>query len=285
MADNAKKVLTDEFAKQAGVDPTNQPQATTQADVDAQDARTRLWQSMNYTYGKQLDNSNKSYDQAYSQADRQALSRGMQRSSYNAQTLANINQQKINAQNDIAAAQIADYQNRLGQIEQQEQEQANWEKEFGLKQQQLDLSEKQWQAQQDQWKQEFEYNKMSDDQKLAYNYVTSILGQGGNPSDDLLARAGLTRADADAMKAKVSTGGSGRSRRKDDTGGEEEEGPGTNDDKFEQTLLYNRFRSVPASTTTSNTGVTTDSYQAALKEFFNNHTDTMNNFLKKSTSK
>lgn len=271
-------------------DYTNQPQATTQEDVNNQDARTRLWQSLGYSYGRQREQSDKAYDQAYSQADRQALSRGMQRSSYNAQTLANINQQKIDAQNNIYANQIADYQNRLTELEQREQEadrwerqfaenqrqfdenlgfqksesersQVNWEKEFAAGredtawnqqwqkeqaaqaqsnwekeyaagredaawnkewqqkeadreqqnwQSQFDFSKEQWQAQQDQWKQEFDYNKMSDDQKLAYNYVVSILGQGGDPSDDLLARAGLSRADANAMKTQAATSG-GRS--------------------------------------------------------------------------
>ena len=209
------------------IDYTNQPQATTQADVDAQDSRTRLWHSLNYSYGNQIRESDKSYDQAYSQADRQALSRGMQRSSYNNQTLANLNNQKIEAQNNIRAAQIADYQNRISQLEQQEAENERWEREFAANQEQNAWSrgfqeaeaarqqgnwelqqafnEKQWQAQQDQWKQEFEYSKMSTDQKLAYETIMTIIGQGNDPSDDLLARAGLSRADVNAMKAQAAT--------------------------------------------------------------------------------
>ena len=272
---NTRKVLEDEFSRANDTgDFTAQPQATTAADVNGQDAKTRLWQSMNYTYGRQRDESNKAYDKAISQQDNALLGRGMQRSSYGMQTLANMQNDKMKAANDIYSAQIADYQNRIGQIEQQEQEadrwerqfaegqrqfnenmgfqqsqadrsQSNWEKEFaagredadwnknwqqqeanreqGNWQQQFDFTKEQWNAQQDQWKQEFDYNKMSDDQKLAYNYVTSILGQGGNPSDDLLARAGLTRADADAMKAKV-TSTVGRPRKNDDNGNEN---PGT----------------------------------------------------------
>lgn len=214
------------------IDYTNQPQATTQADVDAQDSRTRLWQSLNYSYGNQIRESDKSYDQAYSQADRQALSRGMQRSSYNAQTLANLNNQKIEAQNNIRAAQIADYQNRISQLEQQEAENERWEREFAANQEQNAWSrgfqeaeaareqgnweiqqafnEKQWQAQQDQWKQEFEYSKMSTDQKLAYETIMTIIGQGNDPSDDLLARAGLSRADVNAMKAQAVTSSGGK---------------------------------------------------------------------------
>ena len=116
--------------KKTDLDPTNQKQAQTVDDVNAQDARTRLWQSLNYTYGKQREESDKQFAQAYSQADRQALSRGMQRSSYNAQTLANLQQKGIEANNNIYAAQIADYQNRIGDIEQKELENERWEREF-----------------------------------------------------------------------------------------------------------------------------------------------------------
>lgn len=205
-------------------DFTNQPQAASQADVDAQDARTRLWQSMNYMYGKQKEQSDKSYDQAVSQADRSMLQRGMQRSSYNSQVQANLLNQKVKAQNDIDAAQIADYQSRISQLEQQELENEWKQKEFDFQQAEADraqsnfeiqqaFNEKQWEAQQDQWKQEFEYNKKSDTQKLAYNYVVSIIGNGGSPSDALLAQAGLSRADANAMSSKTNgsrSSGSGK---------------------------------------------------------------------------
>lgn len=57
------------------------------------------------TYDKQRDASRKSYSQAYSQADRHALSRGMQRSSYNAQVLANLSEQGAKALGEIDDAQ------------------------------------------------------------------------------------------------------------------------------------------------------------------------------------
>jgi len=59
------------------------------------------------TYDAQREASEKQYDQAYSQSDRQMLSRGMQRSSYAAQTLANIDTQGAQAQQAIADAQAA----------------------------------------------------------------------------------------------------------------------------------------------------------------------------------
>ena len=89
--------------------------------------------------------------------------------------------------------------------------QSNYEKEFAYKQEQDAIAqafnEKQWEAQQAQWREEFDYNKMSDEQKLAYNYVVSILENGGDPSDELLAKAGLSRADANAMKTNARSSG------------------------------------------------------------------------------
>ena len=58
-------------------------------------------------YDKQRDASAKAYRQSYSQADRQMLGRGMQRSTYAAQTLANISQQGDEAQQSIWDQQTA----------------------------------------------------------------------------------------------------------------------------------------------------------------------------------
>lgn len=60
------------------------------------------------TYDRQRRDSTEQYRQAYSQADRQSLSRGMQRSSYNNQTLANIDQKAAQAQQDIQSAQTTE---------------------------------------------------------------------------------------------------------------------------------------------------------------------------------
>lgn len=93
------------------------------------------------------------------------------------------------------------------------QDQAQFEANLGFQRERAAVSDDQWERQfntaNDQWKQQFEYTKMSDDQKLAYNYVTAIIGQGGTPSDDLLARAGLSRTDANAMTAQASGLGGG----------------------------------------------------------------------------
>jgi hypothetical protein len=56
-------------------------------------------------YQRQLDESAKQYREAYSQTDRETLRRGMQRSSYAAQRLANVNQQGLEAAQKIREAQ------------------------------------------------------------------------------------------------------------------------------------------------------------------------------------
>lgn len=222
-------------------DFTNQEQAMNQGDVDSQDAKTRLWQSLNYSYGKQREESDKSYDRNISQQDNAALARGMGRSSYAEQIRAGLLNDKTKAQNDIYAAQIADYQNRIGQIEQQELENQRYEQQYAdqradtawsqnMQTQQFEyqkeqaaqqmayqkerdaisdaFNEKQWQAQQDQWKQEFDYNSKSNDQKLAFDIVTAALSAGNDSDDATLARAGITRAEFNSMKKK-SSGGKG----------------------------------------------------------------------------
>lgn len=59
------------------------------------------------TYDKQREASQKEYENAYSRADRQQLSRGMQRSSYTAQVLANLTQEGAEAQQELWDAQGA----------------------------------------------------------------------------------------------------------------------------------------------------------------------------------
>lgn len=147
-------------------DYTQQKQATTQQDVSRQNREAQLWQSLDYSYGAQRRNSDKQFAEAYSQADRQATSRGMGRSSYNNQTLANINQRKIEAQDDIYAAQIADYQNRLLQLEQQDREEAWREREFQASREDADWNKRFQQGQLDYQKErdtrQFDYQKERD---------------------------------------------------------------------------------------------------------------------------
>jgi hypothetical protein len=70
------------------------------------------------SYQQQQEESAKQYRQAYSQADRETLRRGMQRSSYAAQRLANVNQEGIEAGQRIREAQTAAEGNLDAQIAQ-----------------------------------------------------------------------------------------------------------------------------------------------------------------------
>lgn len=294
-------------------DPTKEKKALTQEDVDQQDSKTRLWQSLEQSYGRQREQSNEAYDKAISQADRQALSRGMQRSSYNNATLANLQNQKVKAANDITSAQIAAYQSGLAQQEEAEaarafqtsereasqeftaaqnalarefqtaerlgtqeyqsgenalnrafstsereaqqayqsgenalarefqaqqnlqnqqwqsgenalnrqQSQSQFDTQLGyqkernviedaFRQQQLDMQQKQWEAQQAQWREEFDYSKMTNDQKIAFEVISAAAGNGQNVSDDILQRAGITMEDFNSMKKQTSGGGPGK---------------------------------------------------------------------------
>ena len=62
-------------------------------------------------YKKQLEQSAKNYEGTYRAADRQSLGRGMQRSSYNSATLANINLEGAKAQQAIRDNQAAQAKN------------------------------------------------------------------------------------------------------------------------------------------------------------------------------
>ena len=157
---------------EASTAPTN-TLAKSQADVDAMSIRDRLWDSSNFTYGQQRLESDRSFDQAMSQLDNQLIGRGMQRSSYGAATSANLANKKIEAQKQIYGAQIADYENRLMQVEQQEE------------------ATRQFNAQ------------------MANNWLQQIIAKGGTPSAELLAQAGLSQADYNAMVQQIDAGGGG----------------------------------------------------------------------------
>lgn len=84
----------------------DQQRLSAQQGHETQDAAlARELESLSQAYDKQREQSQKQYAQAYSQSDRHMLSRGMQRSSYGAQTLANLSQEGAEAQQGIAEAE------------------------------------------------------------------------------------------------------------------------------------------------------------------------------------
>ena len=200
---------------------TKQKQAKTNTDVNKQDARTRLWQSFNTTYNDAIKQSNKAYQQNYVDADLQAQSRGMGRSSYNNQTLANINTEKANAANRLNSEKIAAYQQALNSLEQQEQEQANWEAQ------------------------------------MAMQYIGNILATNGNASDALLKQAGLSRQDFNAMRQQqaVGGGGGGRYSRKNDNGDVDNTNPTLS--PYDQFILQTKVGLSPSNLNSFETSTTT----------------------------
>ena len=72
-------------------------QAADQTDLALQQQRAGLQD----TYDRQRESTREQYANTYSQADRQMLGRGMQRSSYGAQTLANIAEKGAKAQGEL----------------------------------------------------------------------------------------------------------------------------------------------------------------------------------------
>lgn len=65
-----------------------------------------------------------------------------------------------------------------------------------------------------QWDMTYEYNKMTDDRKYAYNICTAILANGKMPSKTQLKAAGISEADAKKMMAQAKSSGGGGSSRK-----------------------------------------------------------------------
>lgn len=124
---NAYTPLTEEQMKQQAEDRFasvyGQKRLTAQQQYEANDlALSQQLAGLQGIYDKQREQSLKNYNQSYSQADRHALSRGMQRSSYNNATLANISLEGQKAQqaiNDNQAQQEGNIGEQRRQLSQQ----------------------------------------------------------------------------------------------------------------------------------------------------------------------
>ena len=176
------------------------------------------------SYQQQLDDSAKQYRQAYSQTDRETLRRGMQRSSYAAQRLANVQQEGAEAGQRIREAQTSAEGNLDAQIAQisgqladtlagydagqaadvmkRYNELTSEEYERGREAAQYAESLRQWQAQ-------FDQGKAQSDQQVALGVINKIVANGGTASDALLQQAGISRDDFNAMLKDQSSGGGG----------------------------------------------------------------------------
>ena len=221
--------------------------AKTKQDVQNQSSRERVWDELEAKYSQERAESDKAYDQNKAAFTRGLIATGKQRSSYGSQIAANYDKEKINAQNKSYENQIAAYQSALNTIEQQEADERYRQQQLKLQQAQLDQQQAQFEFNKEQalWNQNFQqgqadlaqkntiwsqafqekqadlsqkntewsqnYQQKSDDQKIAYNYAMAMLEKGQRPSDDLLARAGLSSADAGTILGEnaASTASSG----------------------------------------------------------------------------
>lgn len=308
--------------------------AQTKKDVDEMTPQERTWDRLTYAYDKQKEASNASYKKAISQNERSLLNKGLQRSSYGANTTAGLMNSAIKAENDIDSQKIAAYENAMYQIEKDEDEKAYRDKTFAEQVRQFDAnlkfqqdeaaraqgnvdrefdanrsdvawSQKQtelqneYQKQQDalaqenllrqeayqkeqdalaqenllrqeqiqkeqnafqnamaektfdagradtEWNQQyqqaafeyqkqqdafnnalaqsqFDFSKASTEMQYYYNYVITAAANGGDVSDEMLEKVGISRADYNAMKAAAKTGGGGGGAKKTTTPAEDQ---------------------------------------------------------------
>ena len=122
--------------------------------------------SLQAAYDTQREESQRQYQRAYSQADRQLLSRGMQRSSYGNSTLANINTESSRAQDKIYQAQIAAQSNIEEQRTQLQQQLARQMSQYTASQQadimkrSKELEDIEYNRQVDAWKSQMSLEQM-----------------------------------------------------------------------------------------------------------------------------
>lgn len=186
------------------------------------------------SYAQQQEESAKQYRQAYSQVDREILRRGMQRSSYGAQRLANVNLEQAEAAQKIQDAQAGAEGNLDAQIAQLQGQLADTLAGYDAGQA-GDVMARYNELQSEEYDRAREAAQYAEsirqsDQQLAYSYVTSILAAGKDPSDDLLNRAGLSRQDANLLKKETAVTGGGGGGGGSRSGGNNGAGNGTGGD-------------------------------------------------------
>ena len=171
----------------------------------AQNAAQQLWQSTENALNRQHNTSEREAQQSYNTSER-------------------IAQQLYNTQEREAQQTYQSGENALTRAENARQ----FNEQLAYNKDQAALAA-------DQWQKAFDQENMTADQKLAASYVAAIAEQGGIPSDELLARAGLSRADAMAMRKNAKSSGSGGNG--GDGGDDGSNPPATNPNDFLKGLL------------------------------------------------
>jgi hypothetical protein len=177
----------------------------------AENLAQRNWQSSENATQRSWQSSENALNRAHETSEREASQRwqsgenALNREHTTSERLASQEWQSGENALNRAQSQSQFEANLSYQRERDAQSQQNWAIEQAFREQQAEV-------QQAQWREQFDYGTKTDDQKIAYNYVAQAAANGGDVSDELLARAGLSRADYNAMKSDVqATSGSGSS--------------------------------------------------------------------------
>ena len=197
--------------------------------MDNASARDRMWAALDYSYGKQAEQSDASYDKAVSDVNNALLKRGMQRSSYGQQIAAGLLNQKAEARNDLGKAMIADYGNRLYQIERDEKADEQWQMGFdegvrqfnenmGFQRERATVQDRQWQMGFDEGVRQFN-ESMAWNRENAATQAAQWERSFNSSNDQWQWEADFKQAQADAAAAAKSGGGGRSSGRNSPTPG------------------------------------------------------------------
>lgn len=190
--------------------------------IDNASARDRMWAALDYSYGKQAEQSDASYDKAVSDVNNALLKRGMQRSSYGQQIAAGLLNQKAEARNDLGKAMIADYGNRLYQIERDEKADEQWQMGFdegvrqfnenmGFQRERATVQDRQWQMGFDEGVRQFN-ESMAWNREQAATQAAQWQNQFDAANSQWQWEADFKQAQADAAAAEKAAKSSGGSR-------------------------------------------------------------------------
>jgi len=185
-----------------------------QWEIDAQNKRQRLWDELSFAYSQKADTLKKEYAKTYSQAGLNALAKGMQRSSYNAQTLANIDTQKVEALNANEGEKMAAYSSGLREIDAEEAKMRQWQQQFDLEQERLAFEREQAAQAQANWEREFEAQQAAAEAaEAAASRSSSGGGRSGGSSKAVSTAAGAVTSISDFInnlyKDKIYSGAGG----------------------------------------------------------------------------
>lgn len=191
-------------------------------DVDNLNVRDRLWDSLNYSYGKRGEQIGAEYDRLASQTNNQLLSRGMQRSSYGAQVVANVGKQRADAIAQNQSDLIADYENRLYQVERDEKADEQWQKQYdeqlrqfnenmAFQRERANVSDAQWEKEYAEKLRQFNEQMAEQRRQFDLNYNENV-------------RQFNAQMDASSGGGRGGSGGNGGNGGNDGNGGNEEGG-------------------------------------------------------------